>query len=95
MTRYQELLEKGRNDDTTVTTFSIKYYYTHEMAAVTDDIPGWIDFNVAVLNEQYENRNIPMIAKVHCIEHSYLHNRGKILQEHVLLSLFTKYQKNN
>ena len=74
---YGSYLEKGRNDDTTMATFSIKYYYTHEMAAVTDDIQGFMEYNLAVLNQGYENSNIPLQAKIHCIEHSYLHDARK------------------
>ena len=69
-------MEKGRNDNTTLTTYSITYYYTHEMAAITDDIQGYMEHNLAVVNEGYENSNIPIRAKLHCVEHSYLHDKG-------------------
>ena len=38
-------------DVTTVATYSIMFYYTPEFAAITEDIPGFIDQVIAETNQ--------------------------------------------
>ena len=48
--------------------FSVMIYYTPEFAAITSDIPGFVDQVLAETNQGYANSNIPMTIKLHCIE---------------------------
>ena len=75
-TRYQELVEKGKADNTTMATYSIMIYYTEEFADITEDVSGRIEHTIAVLNEGYANSEIPLTATIHCIEPAYFHDKG-------------------
>ena len=39
----KKLREQGIQDNTTIATFTIKYYYTKEVAEVTDDFELYFD----------------------------------------------------
>ena len=41
----------GTHDQTTIVTFTIKFYYTETFAKVTPDVEGWIDNSIAVGNQ--------------------------------------------
>ena len=75
-TRYQELVEKGKADNTTMATYSIMIYYTQEFADITEDVIGQVEHTIAVLNEGYANSEIPLTATIHCIEPAYFHDKG-------------------
>ena len=55
-------------DDGGMVEFSVMIYYTPEFAAITSDIPGFVDQVLAETNQGYVNSNIPMTIKLHCIE---------------------------
>ena len=38
-----DLRQQGIDDSETIVTFSVKYYYTRQFAAVTDDIELYMD----------------------------------------------------
>ena len=44
------------------------FYYTPEFAAITADIPGFIDQMLAQTNQAYVNSRIPLTATKFCIE---------------------------
>ena len=58
----------ARQDNTTMVTYSIMFYYTPSMAANTADIPGFIDQVLAETNQGYANNLVPLTAIKHCIE---------------------------
>ena len=43
MRNSNELRQQGIDDNTTIVTFSIKFYYTKEFAEVTDDVELYMD----------------------------------------------------
>jgi len=63
-----DLRQQGIDDSETIVTFSVKYYYTRQFAAVTDDIELYMDQVTAETNQGYINSLIPVRIKIHCIE---------------------------
>ena len=53
----------GARDQTTIVTFTIKYYYTETFAAQTPDVEGWIDNSIAVVNQAMINSLVPVRVK--------------------------------
>ena len=49
------LLAQGEADQTTISTYSVSFYYTREFAAATDDIPLFVSQVVAETNQGYIN----------------------------------------
>merc|ERR1712088_52078 len=62
------LLDMGKNDQTTLVTYSIMLYYTPEVKAAVDDIRLMADQVIATTNQGYINSEIPLRAVLHCIE---------------------------
>jgi len=58
----------GEIDQDTIVEFSIKFYVTNQFMESTDDIDLFVETVVVDMNVGYENSNIPVRAKVHCIE---------------------------
>jgi len=67
-------LQQGKDDNTTIVTYSVMFYYTKEFAAFTEDIPMYVSQVVAETNQGYINSNIPLRVKAHCIEAANLHD---------------------
>ena len=65
---HDELLRQGLADNTTVYTYSVKFYYTPSFAAVTPDIEGFIDQVLAETNQGYANSLVPLRVVKHCLE---------------------------
>ena len=63
-----ELIKLGAEDRTTPATYSVMFYYTPDFAAITPDIPGFIDQVLAETNQGYVNSGIPLTATKFCIE---------------------------
>ena len=55
-------------DNATIVTYSIIFYYTQEFAFVTADIEGFVDHIIDITNEGYANSQIPVRVKAFCIE---------------------------
>lgn len=53
-------------DTTSMATYSVKFYYTADFAAVTPDIQGFIDQVIAETNQGYANSAVPLTIKQHC-----------------------------
>ena len=53
----------GVHDQTTIVTFTIKYYYTETFAKYTPDVEGWIDNSIAVVNQAMINSLVPVRVK--------------------------------
>jgi len=64
----------GREDSSTIVTYSVMLYYTPELAATTPDVQTFMDQIIADTNEGYINSNIPVRIKIHCIQASDLHD---------------------
>ena len=56
------LLRVAAADNTTMATYSIKFYYTPEFAAVTSDIPLWVAQILTETNQGYANSQVPLKA---------------------------------
>merc|ERR1719397_2293248 len=65
---WNALLAQGESDKTTISTYSVKFYYTRDFAAITDDIPLYVAQVVAETNQGYINSKIPVRMVAHCIE---------------------------
>lgn len=85
------LRQQGIDDDDTIVTFSVKYYYTRQFAEVTDDIELYMDQVTAETNQGYINSLIPVRIKIHCIEAAELddNNDGS-----AMLTSFRNYKGN-
>jgi len=82
------LRQQGIDDPDTIVTFSVKYYYTRQFAAVTDDIELYMDQVTAETNQGYINSLIPVRMKIHCIEAAELDDeRGS-----AMLTTFKNYK---
>ena len=53
----------GTRDQTTIVTFTVKFYYTETFAKVTPDVEGWIDNSIAVGNQAMINSLVPVRVK--------------------------------
>ena len=53
----------GARDQTTIVTFTIKFYYTETFAKQTPDVEGWIDNSIAVVNQAMINSLVPARVK--------------------------------
>merc|ERR1712142_128870 len=84
-----ELIQKGKDDDTTIVGYSIKYYYTKEFAEATDDIELYFDQVTAETNQGYINSKIPIRVKIFCIEASTLRDEE---QSSTQLNKFVSYK---
>merc|ERR1719328_29174 len=62
------LLEKGKSDSTTVVTYTIMLYYTPEARHSVDDMRTLAEDMIAKTNQGYMNSQIPLRAKLHCME---------------------------
>ena len=56
------------DDNSTMVTYSVMFYFTPQFAAVTADIPGFIDQVIAETNQGYRNSRIPVQVSKLCIE---------------------------
>ena len=83
------LIQQGRDDSTTVVTYSVMFYYTPEFASITDDIPLLVSLvrtlsnknmthmnfqMIAETNQGYINSGIPLRIRSHCIAAATLHD---------------------
>ena len=59
---------QGVEDNSTIVTYSVMFYYTPEFASITSDIAGYIDQVIAETNQGYENSGIPVRVSRFCIE---------------------------
>ena len=66
------LLELGEMDQTTIANYSIMLYYTPEARAAVEtsgkDFNAYIELVIATTNQGYINSQIPIRAKLHCLE---------------------------
>ena len=62
------LFAKGREDKTTIVTFSVKVYYTPEVKQQVKNLPTMVDNVIAKTNQGYKNSQIPVRVKLHCLE---------------------------
>merc|ERR1719228_311294 len=73
----KKLVQKGKDDDTTVVEFSIRFYYTKEFAKATSDIRLFFNQVLAVTNQGFNNSKIPVKAKIFCIEATNLTDQAE------------------
>jgi hypothetical protein len=65
---HDDFLRQGLADNTTIYTYSVKFYYTPSFSAVTPDIEGFIDQVLAETNQGYANSLVPLRVVKHCSE---------------------------
>ena len=53
----------GARDQTTIVTFTVKFYYNEVFARHTPDIEGWVDSALAMLNQAMVNSLVPVRVK--------------------------------
>lgn len=66
--------DRAVRDTTTMVTYSVKFYYTPEFAAIVGDIEGLIDQIITETNTGYANSNVPLKMVKHCIEPATIHD---------------------
>ena len=66
------LLEKGEMDQKTMVTYSIKAYVTPEVTATYPNYTESVEYLIDIVNKQYKRSQIPVRAKLHCIEETNL-----------------------
>merc|ERR1719167_1660030 len=60
------LVAMGRQDTTTVVTYSVMFWHTKEFADATPDIPLFIQQVIAETNQGYINSKVNVRVKAHC-----------------------------
>merc|ERR1719402_196151 len=83
------LIQQGKDDSTTVVTYSVMFYYTPEFEAVTDDIPLFVSQVIAETNQGYINSGIPVRIRSHCIAAATLHDN---YDSSAMLNQFSNYK---
>lgn len=68
--RMESLLKQGKEDTTTVVTYTITFYYTREVNLAVKDIKAYFDQIIAETNQAYINSKIPLRVKIHCLRRS-------------------------
>merc|ERR1711892_1162833 len=84
-----EFTQKGKDDDTTIVEYSIKYYYTQQFAEATDDIELYFDQVVAETNQGYINSKIPLRVTIFCIEATLLNDESESKE---MFNTFVKFK---
>merc|ERR1712002_458421 len=83
------LIQQGRDDSTTVVTYSVMFYYTPEFKAVTDDIPLFVSQVIAETNQGYINSGIPLRVRSLCIKAATLHDNPNHI---TMFNQFSQYK---
>jgi len=83
------LIQQGKDDSTTVVTYSVMIYYTPEFEAVTDDIPLFVSQVIAETNQGYINSGLPLRIRLLCIAAATLHDT---VDPHTMMYQFSKYK---
>ena len=65
--REMHLMRQG-TDNSTVATYSVKFYYTPQFKAVTPNIEAFVDAVVAETNQGYINSQVPIRVRKLCTE---------------------------
>jgi len=66
---YEELVQKGQDASNRASaSYSVKFYYTPAMGAVTPDLEGFTDLAIAETNQGYANSEIDTTVYRLCIE---------------------------
>jgi len=82
----EDLRQQGIDDDTTIVTFTVKYYYTLDFAETFEDnkqIDNFFFQLTAMTNQGYIDSKIPVRIESHCIEATKLRevdNADKMLE---------------
>merc|ERR1712002_265536 len=86
------LIQQGKDDSTTVVTYSVMFYYTPEFASITDDIPLFVSQVIAETNQGYINSGIPVRIRSHCIAAATLHDHPHYI---TMINEFSQYKPIN
>jgi len=65
---------RAKRDTTTIVTYSVKIYYTPQVAASTSDIEGFVDQVIQETNQGYINSGVALRVKLHCIEQATIND---------------------
>merc|ERR1719357_2010132 len=86
------LIQQGKDDSTTVVTYSVMFYYTPEFASITDDIPLFVSQVIAETNQGYINSGLPVRIRSHCIAAATLHDHPHYI---TMINQFSQYKPIN
>ena len=87
------LQARGAADNITMATYSVKVYFTPEIALVTPDIEGFIGQAMAETNQGYANSQVPVTVELFCIEPATINDYP---DSHTMLEHFRDMKgKNN
>merc|ERR1719357_1577111 len=86
------LIQQGKDDSTTVVTYSVMFYYTPEFASITEDIPLFVSQVIAETNQGYINSGIPVRIRSHCIAAATLHDHPHYI---TMINQFSQYKPIN
>jgi len=87
--RIEFLRDLGRQNQNDVVEFSLKFYYTNQFMESTDDIELFAESIIIDMNMGYENSNIALKVKNHCIEHADIDDQESSSDT---LHVFNKYK---
>jgi len=76
-------------DTTTIVTFSVKFYYTPQFAAVTADVDGFINQAIAVTNQGFINSKAPLRVQSCGSEKTTF---DEVVNNNIMWAKFTKYK---
>ena len=62
------LFAKGKEDKTTLVTFTVKVYYTPEVKKGVKNLAKMVENMIGKTNQGYINSKIPIRVKLHCLE---------------------------
>jgi len=82
-------ITRRQSDTTTISTFSVKFYYTRQFIQHTSDVGLFFDFLVAGTNDGYYNSGIPIRMVKHCVEEAALDDE---FDTDTMLSKFNNYK---
>jgi len=85
-----QLQRKGRESRDEVATFSLTFYTTVEFEEQTVDVPLFVDTAIADMNRGYEDSEIPVRVKLHCIRNSTISENPEMSSSD-MLHMFRDY----
>jgi len=83
------LIQKGRDDSTTVVTYSVMVYYTPQFKIIRPDVSQYVEWVIDETNEGYNNSKLPIKIQLHCIEETTFQEDPNIYN---MLAIFGKYK---
>jgi len=90
--RMEDFLTQGRSDSSSIVEYTVTVYYTTQFKQTTADPALFIDQVLAETNEGYKNSDIPVRARLHCVQESTIQD-GQ--DSSLILEQFSKSQSSH